>query len=60
MSALQHLAEAALSMDVDPPQYQPYTLLRVKRKRNEEPMEGLGMQICIHEMFYGSLNEARC
>ncbi|KAL1673430.1 hypothetical protein EV122DRAFT_222624 [Schizophyllum commune] len=31
----------ALSMDVDPPQYQPYTLLRVKRKRNEEPMEGL-------------------
>lgn len=43
MSALQHLAEAALSMDVDPPQYQPYTLLRVKRKRNEEPMEGLGM-----------------
>ncbi|KAL1744062.1 hypothetical protein HDZ31DRAFT_39473 [Schizophyllum fasciatum] len=41
MSALSHLANAALSMDVDPPRLQPYTLLRVKRKRNEEPMEGL-------------------
>ncbi|TRM61130.1 hypothetical protein BD626DRAFT_502823 [Schizophyllum amplum] len=41
MSALSQLANTALAMDVDPPERQPYTLLRVKRKRNEEPLEGL-------------------
>lgn len=33
-------------MDVDPPhalqQQQPYAILRIKRKRNEEPLDALG------------------
>jgi hypothetical protein len=30
-------------MDVDPKQPQQYTILRIKRKRTEEPLDALGM-----------------
>jgi hypothetical protein len=42
-------------MDVDPQQPQQYTILRIKRKRTDEPLDALGMfseiAISVHLRF---------
>jgi hypothetical protein len=52
-------------MDVDPQQPQQYTILRIKRKRTDEPLDALGMfseiTIYVHLRFdMGFLHTRSC